>query len=117
MRVLSSHTRYVCGGVFTPDDKRALSASADETTRPWDVETGAKRTRCRTTALTCRAACKTVMSPETVMAARSSTTLGSPAHAFSGGLETSGQFRFLGNTHAQVLQQPIAKAIDAAMHR
>src|SRR5216683_3896717 len=33
--------------------------------------------RCRTTAFTCRAACKTVMSRETGMAARSGATLGS----------------------------------------
>jgi WD40 repeat protein len=39
-RKLVGHTQQIHGAVFTPDSKRILSGSYDQTVRMWDVESG-----------------------------------------------------------------------------
>ena len=40
LRTLEGHSAGVCGVAVTPDGKRAVSASDDETLKVWDLDTG-----------------------------------------------------------------------------
>ena len=58
LRTLEGHTNAVCGVAVTPDGKRAVSASRDNTLRVWELATGMPIAtfRCDAPALCCACA-------------------------------------------------------------